>query len=268
MNQISQPWLDYKETFQLCSNLWHIGGISNPSYLLDTGDGLLLLDTGGPYTAYQIIQHINELKKNVLDVRWILHSHGHIDHFGSTRVISELTGAKTYIGAEDKNIANGTLDLSWAKELNTVYNAPFEADVLLHDGDILHFGNTTFKCLAAPGHTQGTMAYFFNVEDNGTELRAGMHGGVGFNSMQMSFLRKYGLSANCRKQFLHGLERLKKEHVDIFVGNHLPNNHSDEKIQMKKQNPDGKNPFIDSSEWHRFLTQTEINFQHFLANDN
>jgi len=263
----SQPWTEYMPPFHVCGKLWHVGGVTCPSYLFDTGDGLLLLDTGFAKTGYFLIQNIHELGMNPKNIRWILHSHGHIDHFGCTRALAEMTGAKTCIGEGDRDYANGKLPLSWAEELGTKYDEPFEPDVLIRDGDVLTFGSVTFRCVSAPGHTPGVMAYFFNLEENGRTYRGGMHGGVGFNSMAMWFLKKYDLSADCRQQFLNGLQKLKKEPVDVFVGNHLPNNHSKEKLAKRAQDPAGPNPFVDPGEWLRFLNETEASFRAFLKQD-
>lgn len=263
----SNPWLEDMAPFRLYGKLWHIGGKSSPSYLFDTEDGLLLLDTGYPKIGYIMFRNIYELGYDPRNIRWVLHSHGHFDHIGMTRAIVEMTGAKTYLGAPDRAYVNGTLDLTWAKELGTRFDEPFEPDVLLHDGDILHFGKLTFRCLAAPGHTPGTMAYFFDLEENGVVRHAAMHGGVGFNSMKMSFLREYGLSADCRMQFLEGLRRLKKEQVDVVVGNHLGTFNVEEKLRRREADPDGPNPFVDPDEWVRFLTSTEEKFLKMLSDD-
>lgn len=262
------PWTEYKAPFHVCGNLWHVGGTCSPSYLFDTGDGLLLLDTGFPKTGYFLIQNIHEIGRDPRDIRWILHSHGHFDHFGSTRALAALTGAKTYIGEGDRDIANGKLPLSWAAELGSAYDEPFEPDVLIRDGDVLTFGKMSFRCVAAPGHTPGVMAYFSDLEENGRTYRAGMHGGVGFNSMSLKFLKKYGLSADCRRQFSEGLAKLKNERVDVFVGNHLWNNRTDEKLAERAKNPSGPNPFVDPSEWRRFLEKTEADFRAFLEQDS
>ncbi len=262
-----QPWSEDMPPFQLYGKLWHIGGKMSPSYLFDTGDGLLLLDTGFPKNGYFMFRNMHDLGYDPRDVRWILHSHGHFDHIGMTRALVEMTGAKTYIGAADRDYVNGTLDLTWARELGSRYDEPFEPDVLINDGDILHFGNLAIRCVAAPGHTPGTMAFFFDLEENGVVRRAGMHGGVGSNSMMMKFLRKYGLSTECRRQFPAGLEKLKKEPVEIFVGNHLPNYHAEEKLRFRRENPDGPNPFVDPGEWVRFLEERAQKFRADMAAD-
>ena len=126
-----------------------------------------------------------------------------------------MTGAKTFLGKEDVTYANGTEDLTWAKELGTVYHEAFEPDVLLSDGDIIALGNTKILCKAAPEHTPGTMAFFFNVTDGTQTLRAAMHGGVGRNSMQKAYLDKYGISYEAREKFIPAIDSMIDEKVDI-----------------------------------------------------
>lgn len=121
------------------------------------------------------------------------------------------------------------------------------------NGDILTFGNLVIRCESAPGHTPGTMAFFFDLEENGVVRRAGMHGGVGINSMRMPFLQKFGLSPDCRQQFLDAVEKLMDEPVEIPVGNHLGNYNALRKVQYRKEHPDAPNPFVDPAEWKHFL---------------
>ena len=50
-------------------------------------------------------------------------------------------------------------------------------------------------------------------------------------------------------------ELLRKEKVDIHLGNHPGNNHTLEK--REKQRKEGGNPFIDNSSWFEFLDSME-----------
>lgn len=251
---ILKPWEEDLAPFQIYGKLWHIGGKHSPSYLFDTGDGLLLLDTGLPKCGYFIFRNIYELGFNPRDIRWILHSHGHYDHVGMTRAFVEMTGARTYIGTSDRDFVNGTRDLPRAKFIDYSYDEPFEPDVLINGGDVLKFGALEIRCEAAPGHTPGTMAFFFDLEENGVVRRCGMHGGAGINSMRSEFLRRFDLPTDCRQQFLNAVEKLMDEPVEVLVGNHLGNYDALNKVCRREESPDGPNPFVDPSEWKRFLT--------------
>ena len=252
--KVHQMWQEDLPPFQIYGKLWHVGGKSSPSYLFDTGDGLLLLDTGLPKSGYIIFRNIYDLGFKPRDIRWILHSHGHYDHIGMTRALVEMTGAKTYLGTPDRDFVNGTRELPRAKFIDYSFDEPFEPDVLINGGDVLTFGSLEIRCESAPGHTPGTMAFFFDLEENGVVRRAGMHGGVGVNSMRTAFLSRFGLSTECRQQFLDAVDKLMDEPVEILVGNHLGNYDALNKVRRREEFPDGPNPFVDPSEWKRFLT--------------
>jgi metallo-beta-lactamase class B len=200
-----------------------------------------------------VINNICELGLKIKDIKYIVITHGHYDHLGAVKALKELTGAKTFLGKEDVTYANGTEDLTWAKELGTEYYEEFEPDVLISHNDVIELGNTKILCKDAPGHTPGTKAFFFNVTDGEKTLRAAMHGGVGLNSMSREFLESYGLSTDTREKFVPAIENLMNEEVDILLGNHVANNDT---VGKGSKITDTFNPFIDNTAWKRFLTET------------
>ena len=229
---------------------YHIGARSAPCWLLESTDGLILIDTGMPDTLPEILDKIAELGYDVRDVRHILHSHGHIDHIGSTRALVEMTGARTYIGRGDEDTVSGRDRLQWTNEFNMPFEGAFEPDVIVGDGDVLTIGNRTFEFIACPGHTRGTLSLFFNVTDGGRDYRAGMFGGGGLNTLASGYLKKYGLPASLREDFLAAIDRVLDERVEVHVGNHLGDNGHLEKIARMGGE---KNPFLDGSTWREFL---------------
>ena len=250
---MKKPWGSYMEPFKIKGNLYFVGCYAASSHLIDTGDGLILIDTGYPQSLYLVIHSIYKLGFDIKDIRYIIHSHGHYDHLGGTKALVELTGAKTFIGKGDEEYANGKLDLTWAKELGYEYYEAFEPDEVMQDGDVISLGNTSIEVMATPGHTPGTVSLFFDIVDDDKIYKVAMHGGVGDNSMQIWFLEKYGLSTDCRQRFLEGIERVKNRHVDIFIGNHVWNNNTLGKYERLMAGD--KDAFVDCSEWKVFLEE-------------
>ena len=247
------PWKGYIKPFRIIGNLYFAGSRPASTHIIDTGEGLIMIDPGYPQTLYLVLANMADLGLNYRDIKYIVHSHGHYDHLGATKALVELTGAKTFLGKADLPYADGTVNLTWAKELGSEYFEAFTPDVLLSDGDTISLGNTTIKCLSTPGHTPGTMSFFFDVYDGEKTYKCAMHGGVGLNSMKKDFLSKYGLSTDCRLDFINGLEKVRDLPVDIFIGNHVGNNKTEEKAAILQSDPNGKNPFIDPNEWRLFI---------------
>lgn len=258
MLQMISP-ADTFPAFQIFGNLYFVGSKPASVHVIDTGDGLIMLDTGYQHTLYYVIDRMYQLGLDVHDIKYILLTHGHIDHFGAARALRELTGAKIALGAEDRDHANGRLDLSYAKELGMKFAENFEPDILLQDGDTVALGNTTVLAVATPGHTSGAMSYFFDVTDGEETFRAGLHGGMGTNTMRRAFLDRYGLSYACREQFITSMERLKQERVDLFLGNHMQHNATEQKY-AELQAGDRK-AFIQPEEWAAYAEWAK---QHLL----
>lgn len=258
-----KTWEGYMESFKIFGNLYFVGTKFVSSHVIDTGEGLVLLDSNYPQCTYLVTEGMRKLGLNPFDIKYIIHSHGHYDHIGGTRALVELTGAKTVIGRQDVPYVNGALDLTWARELGFEYYETFEPDVILDDEDILKIGHTEIRAVHTPGHTPGTMSYFLNVEENGKSLMAAMFGGAGMNSMRKDFLEKYGLPLTCRNDFLNSLEKVKNEKVDILIGNHPGD--VDTKGKFVRMKTEKDNPFIDTSALKRRLAYCRNQFDEMVA---
>ncbi len=262
---MKKPWEFQVKPFKITKNIYFVGCEAASSHLIDTGDGLILIDTGYPQNLYLVIESIYQMGFNPRDVKYIIHTHGHIDHCGGTKAFVELYGAETFIGAGDVNYVNGKLDLTWAREVGHEYNEAFEPDHIMHDGDIIELGNIKINILETPGHTPGTISFFFDIVENGKTYKVGMHGGVGTNTMKAKWLIENGLSLDCRGNFIKGIERLKNIDVDIFLGNHCQNN--DTLGKYKRSLTEKNNPFIDPIGWKEFLQQCEDNVKQMIEED-
>ena len=203
--------------FKLYPSVYFVGNERVSVHIIDTSKGLVMIDTGYPDMYDIIMENIAKVGLCPKDICAIFHSHGHIDHYGCTREIAALSGAKTYISRIDNDILNGKLDLSWAKELNYEVIPPFNCDVLIEDGDVFDFGDTSIRCVHTPGHTDGVMSFFITLPDGKI---AAMHGGGGINTQKSEFLKRYGLSFDCRRKFRESLDKVRDERVDVILGNH------------------------------------------------
>lgn len=259
------PWNYDVSPFKIADNVYYVGNKSVSAHLFDTGEGLLLLDTAYAETAYLLIESIRELGFDPHDIRWIIHSHAHIDHFGATRYLVEKYGCKTYMPAADLEFLTTKSEFNWCTSLDMYYEPPydtyFDVDVAIHPGNVLTFGNVKMTAHCAAGHTPGTMAYVFELPGG---LRAAMHGGIGLNTLTSEYSKKHGLGNTWREAYGETLDRLYDLKVDIVLGNHPGQTNTFGKLA---QRTDTENPFIDSTEWNRMLDQIRTKYQNFIVND-
>ncbi|MBQ9977834.1 MAG: MBL fold metallo-hydrolase [Clostridia bacterium] len=238
-------WEEYIKPSKLFGNLYFIGIRAVCTHLIDTGEGLIIIDPGYSESLHIIVNNIWELGFKTSDIKYIIVSHAHLDHMDSVAALVAMTGAKTFIGKDDLPLLTG-------EKFHYALNF-FKPDVLLEDGDIISLGNTNIKCVSTPGHTDGTMSFFFDVTDGEKTYRAGMFGGAGTNTLRKDFLTKNNLPFENRQKFIDSINKIKNEKVELFLGNHLANNHTEEKLSLL--NTQTENPFIQNSqqEWEQFL---------------
>jgi len=249
------PWTLNVPAFRVFGNLYFVGNKDGASWLVDSGDGLILFDTNYPHTCAMLVHSIYSLGFDPRDIKAIFHTHGHFDHFGATSYLKALSGAKTYLGEADIELFHSRPELTHTDDAINSYVALFEPDVAVRDGDRFPFGSVTIRTSACPGHSPGAISYFFDVTDGKQTLVAGLHGGAGFNTLCWEYVQTH--KVNWRRDFLNSIDKMLQEHVDIFLGNHTPQNHLLEKLQQLSEE---RNPFINPADWQEFLEGLKIQY--------
>lgn len=235
--------------FRLCGNIYYVGSKRYSCHIIDTGDGLVMIDNGYEKNAAQIVESMAMLGFKPEDVKILLVSHEHKDHFDATPFIfTKEQMPKIYVGARGAS----------------ALPQYFRPDVLMHDGDIIELGNTKILCRETPGHALGVISFFFDVEENGKTYRAGMFGGNGIWQMSKKYMAARGLTENQKQMFFDSIKMLRNEHVDVPLGNHPPCNRTLEKIA--KLQTSGVNLFIDTSnhDWIALLDWREAQLKELI----
>ncbi len=124
-------------------------------YLLLTEKSAIVIDP-----AYKSDETELFLKENDDKERLILITHAHFDHIGDADRLRKECSVKIAIGSLDNpalsdNIVNEGANFG-------IDIAPFSADVLIEDGEILKIGDLEIKAFLTQGHTVGGMCYLIN----------------------------------------------------------------------------------------------------------
>ena len=244
------------EPFCIFGNLYYVGDKKVCMHLVDTGEGLILFDSGYSHNYESLIASIQTLGFQPKDIKYVIHSHGHFDHFGGGDRLRDTYGATILMSKVDTDL------LKEMPERALMHLAPSETDEIcwpdktLEDGEVISLGNTKICCKLASGHTVGTMAFFFDVTDGVKTYRVGYFGGVGFLSIYKEFCRIYRLPENKCELLKETILKLQKEEVDIVIGNHPNHNCTIEKRNYMLEHPE-TNPFINKDSWGIFLEALE-----------
>ena len=249
----TNPSIKRMEPFQIADGLYYVGDKKVCIHLIDTGDGLILIDSGYLGATHLLVDSIWRAGFDPKNIRWIIHTHAHSDHFGASEEFRRMYGAKLAISRVDAESVREKPHRAHVNNTSFPYAKLPEFDYEIEDGEIFELGNVKIRCVLTPGHTQGVLTLFFNVTYNGNTYLAGLYGGAGVNALTLPYICYNEEPEECPQQMLQSIQKIWDEEVVIHLGNHPGNNRTLEK--RKQQIEEGGNPFIDASSWHAFLSE-------------
>jgi metallo-beta-lactamase class B len=163
------------EPIKLFDNLYFVGTTTVGALIVDSGDGLVMLDTG--IGDADIAMMVKDMKKLGLDpsrIKLIFISHEHFDHYGGVQYLKKnvCPDAKVAMSLVGWNLLQ-TVPSEWAY----IGTRPQSIDIYLLDGMKIKIGSVIFQIIATPGHSPGCLSFIFPVTDNGETHMAGIMGG-------------------------------------------------------------------------------------------
>jgi glyoxylase-like metal-dependent hydrolase (beta-lactamase superfamily II) len=125
-----------------------VGPLAANCYVLKSGVELAVIDPGGD--AELILDKVREMGGTV---KYVIDTHGHVDHIAANREVVEATGAELLIHQLDAGLLRfPDRNLSSLMGMNLSSPAPSRT---LKEGDKVVVGEAELTVLHTPGHTPG-----------------------------------------------------------------------------------------------------------------
>ena len=215
-------------------NVYCIGSVSVVAWVIETSDGLILIDSMWDDIDAKLIEEgIKGFGLNPKDLKYIILSHGHGDHYGGANYLRNKYAAKVVLTKTDTDLMYN---------LNTGANSPrstkTKVDIYSKDKDVIKLGDTSITILETPGHTAGCSSFIFPVKHKGKEYTAVLWGGTGLPK-EKELVAKYKESAEYFKKEALSKNALVSLTAHLFADNGYANL---EKVANLKEGE--ANPFI------------------------
>ncbi|MBN2515156.1 MAG: MBL fold metallo-hydrolase [Deltaproteobacteria bacterium] len=117
----------------------------------ESGDGIVV-DPGADIDAI-----LWEAQNNGINIKYIINTHGHVDHIAGNAELKEKTGAKIIIHESDADMM-----VSHPFIIMRMFRAKPSppADVRVNDGDTIELGTMKLEVIHTPGHSPGSMSLY------------------------------------------------------------------------------------------------------------
>lgn len=223
---------------RLFDNLYSVGQNAVSAHALVTGAGIIIFDTldNEDEAKNLLVPNLVTMGLNPADIKYVVISHEHPDHYGGARYLQKTYGARVIASAE-----------AW-KGMAALFASPSgpgsklpipDKDMEMGDGQSLTLGGTKVTFYLTPGHAKGVLSAIFPVTDRGEPHVAGYFGGTGGAPADIDLQRAQ----------IASLERwadiAAKAGVDVNITNHPLHSEALEKEELLRYRlPGDSNPFI------------------------
>lgn len=250
VNMLRKNWSKPVEPFRVIDNIYYVGAVGISSHIIETTEGLILLDTGTTTMFESIRTNIKKLGFKPSDVKIIISSHAHWDHVEGHYAIKNLTGAKVMsIGEDARAIAEG-IDNS---ALGGDGWEPTPVDRILKDSDTVTLGDVTMHAHLTAGHSKGCTTWTMKVGDGDQAKLVVFVGGTSINPgvTLLENERHPTIADDYRRTF----QLLKSIQADVFLAQHPSIYKMKEKRAAMSEAK--TNPFIDPDGYQKFVAEEE-----------
>lgn len=212
-------------------NLYFLGTRYHTSWAVDTGDGIVIIDTLYSYaTIPSIVEGLQKFGLDPKTIKYVFITHAHSDHDQGAAYLQEHYGARVVMGAGDWDAV---------AERESMPGGKPRRDLDAVDGGSITVGNTTFTQILTPPHSPGAYGMTFQVLDKGKPVMVAYPSGTA--------MRWY---PEFYPEFINSLGKMsaaaKAANAEVLLSNHtwFDNAWTLAKLAAWRPDKSSPNPFI------------------------
>jgi len=194
---------------RIIGNLYYVGTESLSSFVVDTPEGGILIDSTYEVNVPVIQESMSKLGLKFNNIKIILGSHAHGDHQEADAMVAEMTGARAMALAED---------IPDLQRMRTPSGKARPTYQMLHDGDEVKLGGTSLVAHLTPGHTHGCTTWTMRVQENGETHNVVIIGSMGVNTGTRLWTN--GALTPIGEEYVRGFKAMHALSGDVPLGSH------------------------------------------------
>jgi metallo-beta-lactamase class B len=253
------------EPFKVFDNLYYVGPGYVSVWLLTTPEGNILFDSAQePYVDY-VIGNIRKVGVDPKTIKYIILSHGHLDHFGGAAKIQEASGGRVVAVEEDWKMMEATGNRRGGGGGGAAARSP-KRDMVVKDGDTLSLGGQMLKFHQTSGHTPGVLTTEgITVYDGGKPHRAIVWGGGGYRGGLVE--AEQSLKSANKVAQIKGVEVNLQIHSWAAEDGYPGGGVLERGMMLKTRKPGSPHPFVDPATFSQWVKLAQQNAAKAVADE-
>ncbi|WP_443749574.1 subclass B3 metallo-beta-lactamase [Asticcacaulis solisilvae] len=157
--------------YRISENIYSVGTQGIGVYLVETDQGLIVIDSGTKDGVRLVEANIQTLGFKLKDVRYLLETQALRDHVGGMAQLKKDTGAQFIASGGDRYGLENGVHVGENHDGPGTF-APVAVDRVLNDGDAkVKLGGVTLTAVFTPGHTRGDTTWTMDSKIAGKKVR-------------------------------------------------------------------------------------------------
>lgn len=214
-------WTQPQKPFRIYGNTYYVGTRGLSAILIQSSQGLVLIDGTLPQNAEQIEANIKALGFRVTDVKLILNTHAHSDHAGAIAQLVRDSGARVEASKAGANaLMLGGKDPEDPQYGDAPTFPPVSGVTTVNDGNVVRLGDVAITAHYTPGHTPGSTTWTWQSCEAGrceNIVYADSLGSLAADGFRFTDDQKHPHRV---EDYLHGIDTIAALPCDILVTPH------------------------------------------------
>ena len=203
-----------------------------------------------------MIAGIKKMGVDLKDIKYIILSHGHLDHFGGAARLQELSGARV-VGVDEDWKMIAEVGSKAGRDGSPPPRVP-KRDMVVKEGDTLTLGDQKLKFHVTPGHTPGVLTTEgITVYDGGKPYTAIVMGGAGYRG-GLKEAEQSVASAN-KVAAIQGVQVNLQVHSWAEPAGYPGGGVLERSLLLAKRKPGDPHPFVDPAAWTQSVKRGQDN---------